>query len=1074
MPHRSTLLAVTLPFVLLNPALAAAQAQERRSVDPVGLQRLEAVAGGADNVSLNRATGTPRFVRLARATRSGVTRQAAGTSDAEKHNRSMAFFRQHASVFGLGDPYSTLRSARVQRDPLGGTHVAYAQVHRDVPVFAGELKAHFDGSGELTAVSGTVLPNITVNPDPSVGRDAAAASALAAVLKGADATGLSVRRTRLYVYRTGLAQGIEGQNHLAWEVEIGDGVSSRELVYVDAHTAVVLDRVSGIHDALDRRAYDNFGNFPATPFWSEGDAFPTASAEANNVIQFAAETYNLYSTTFGRDSFDGNGATMHSIFNASQPNLCPNAFWNGVFTAYCAGVSPDDVVGHEWTHAYTEFTHNLIYAWQPGALNEAYSDIFGEMVDLLNGTGSDSPGTNRTAGTCSAFETFPPVLRVNSPANIAGNYAAGGAQFGPPLTATGLTGNLVLATDAADAAGTSTTDGCSLITNAAAIAGNIAFIDRGSCGFVVKVKNAQNAGAVGVVIGNVATSANPNTPVTMGGVDPTIVIPSVNIGFNSATTIKAELGGGVNVTLRQNAPATTDNSFRWLVGEDATAFGGAIRDMWTPTCFNDPGKVSDTQYFCGLGDNGGVHTNSGVPNHGFALLVDGGMYNGRTVNAIGMLKVAHLYFRAMTVYQGPASDFSDHADALEQSCTDLTGVALTGFNGLPSGQAITAFDCAQVAEMTAAVELRTPPTQCNFQPLLSKNAPDRCDLATTRQVLIFKDDFERMPRGWSVSHETPSDSFTPRDWEWVHELPDREGSAFFGVDPNIGTCAPGGDESGVLHLDAPSITLASGVVAPRLTFDHWVSTESGFDGGNLMISVDDGAWQPIAQASFTFNPYNTTLFTLAQGNTNPLAGQPAFSGSDGGSVEGSWGRSHVDLGAHVGPNQKFRLRFSLGTDGCAGTFGWFMDDFTLYTCTSRTLPTVTINDVAVNEGNEGKSDAVFTVSLSHAYHQPVTLRYRVLEGTADEGSDYIVEGRDDDRHHGDDDELTVTIPALSVSAPITVQIRGDRRPEGNETFFIQLLKPRNATIGDGMATGTILNDDGPVLTNTSSGCGSNR
>ena len=61
------------------------------------------------------------------------------------------------------------------------------------------------------------------------------------------------------------------------------------------------------------------------------------------------------------------------------------------------------MIAHEWTHAYTDYTHNLIYAWQPGALNESYSDIFGEIVDVTNGHGLDTPDTKRTAGGCSTF-----------------------------------------------------------------------------------------------------------------------------------------------------------------------------------------------------------------------------------------------------------------------------------------------------------------------------------------------------------------------------------------------------------------------------------------------------------------------------------------------------------------------------------------------------------------------------------------------------------------------------------------------------------------------------------------------
>mgnify|MGYP001823259213 FL=1 len=161
---------------------------------------------------------------------------------------------------------------------------------------------------------------------------------------------------------------------------------------------------------------------------------------------------------------------------------------------------------------------------------------------------------------------------------------------------------------------------------------------------------------------------------------------------------------------------SADNSYRWLVGEDATAFGGAIRDMWRPECYGDPGKVGSASYWCSAEDNGGVHINSGVPNRGFALLVDGGSSNGETIAALGLTKAAHIYWRAMTVYQGPVSDFADHADALEASCADLIGFDLPALSTAapttsPSGIVISEADCAEVADAIAAVELRTEPTQ---------------------------------------------------------------------------------------------------------------------------------------------------------------------------------------------------------------------------------------------------------------------------------------------------------------------------------------------------------------------------
>jgi hypothetical protein len=139
-----------------------------------------------------------------------------------------------------------------------------------------------------------------------------------------------------------------------------------------------------------------------------------------------------------------------------------------------------------------------------------------------------------------------PFLRVHTPAGIAGFYDLGTAVFGPPLTAGGVSGAVVLALDDANVAGPSTTDGCTALTNAAEVAGRIALLDRGTCGFVVKVKNAQNAGAIAVVVAdNVAGSP----PAGLGGADPTIVIPSGRVTLADGTLLKANLNAGITATL---------------------------------------------------------------------------------------------------------------------------------------------------------------------------------------------------------------------------------------------------------------------------------------------------------------------------------------------------------------------------------------------------------------------------------------------------------------------------------------------------------------------------------------------
>jgi Zn-dependent metalloprotease len=930
--------AVTSILAAAAQAASASPAATQASID-----RLKTEYRGA-KVSVSPATGTARFVRLGPASmlRMGPAVMQSRKDPAAYSTAAISFVDRHAAAFGLRNASAELALRKADRDGQGQTHLTYDQQYGGLPVFGATLKAHFDSRGQLKVVNGVLVPDLDLSVAPTRSAAEAAASAVAFVKPKKGSGMLAARKSRLLIYREGLVKGVPGENRLAYEVEVGNGKNVREFVYVDAHTAKAIDRFSGTPDALDRRAYDSLGatapgpNYPANPFWSEGDAFPTGVTEADNMIAASEETYNLFLNGFGRDSFDGAGATMDSIFN--RGNACPNASWNGVFISFCPGTTSDDVTAHEWGHAYTEYTDGLIYAWQPGALNEAASDIFGETVDLLNGRQTDAPDAVRAQGSCVVNNAPAPGVTIHSPAAIAGNKAVGTAGWNPFEFSE--TADVVVANDGV--AGGTLSDGCcagptfactaNSWTNAADVAGKIALVDRGVCGFSIKAHNALLNGAVGVIVANnVAVPAVLNMGVTAGFVPE---IPALMISQSDGNAIKTQLAlpTAVNATMSRSAPDY--NNVRWLMGEDAAAFGGALRDMANPTCAGDPGKVSDAEYFCGAADNGGVHFNSGVDNHAYALMVDGGTFNGETVSAIGLTKAAHIYFRAKIAYQHVATDFADHADALEQSCSDLTGVNLASLaTGAPSGQVISATDCAQVASAIDAVQFRTPPTQCNFQPLLAQAPPAVCPPGKSPKNL-FADNFNSgtssMDR-WIETHEGTPD-FTLRDWSVVGDLPDsRAGKAFFAPDPTFGTCAVGGDESSVLHLDSPIITLPSTAPAPRVVFDHWVATEPLWDGGNVKVSVNGGAWQTIPDAKFIYNAYNATI-NPAPANTNPLAGQRGFTGTDGGAVDGTWGRTIIDLAGIAEPKDRIQLRFDFGTDGCGGAFGWYIDDVQILQC----------------------------------------------------------------------------------------------------------------------------------------------
>jgi hypothetical protein len=160
------------------------------------------------------------------------------------------------------------------------------------------------------------------------------------------------------------------------------------------------------------------------------------------------------------------------------------------------------------------------------------------------------------------------LFRVDSPASLAGNYAMGTAEFGPTLGYPGLSGQLVQALDAVNAAGPSNTDGCTAILND--VNGKIAFLNRGTCGFAVKTKNAELAGAIGVVIGdNAAGAAIDLAGSGDGAFDKSITIAAVRVTLATANAIRGALAtDSVQVNLGTDPSSTlrgADNMGRVLL-----------------------------------------------------------------------------------------------------------------------------------------------------------------------------------------------------------------------------------------------------------------------------------------------------------------------------------------------------------------------------------------------------------------------------------------------------------------------------------------------------------------------------
>jgi hypothetical protein len=145
-------------------------------------------------------------------------------------------------------------------------------------------------------------------------------------------------------------------------------------------------------------------------------------------------------------------------------------------------------------------------------------------------------GANVTIGVPQVLNAGTPLMTVTAPAKVAGIYQVGTASFGPALFSPGVTAEVMPVVDTAPNLGLACNPLSAL--NAAAVAGKIALVDRGTCTFVVKAKNVQNAGALGMIVADNVVGSPPGG---LGGTDPTVTIPAVRITQADGNTLKAAL-----------------------------------------------------------------------------------------------------------------------------------------------------------------------------------------------------------------------------------------------------------------------------------------------------------------------------------------------------------------------------------------------------------------------------------------------------------------------------------------------------------------------------------------------------
>jgi hypothetical protein len=313
-------------------------------------------------------------------------------------------------------------------------------------------------------------------------------------------------------------------------------------------------------------AWDVFSDFPGTGLYP-GAEFPEtwyssaladkrAGVDQDNtapdiVAQFSSN-FNFY---LGLDNNHGAQPDLVVVLlHELAHGLGFQNFVNEATGANLGGISEGGRFSPVQTDNYSrhtlDTTNGLFWDQMTQAERQASAVRYGRVV---------WDGIEVNAGVPNVLFFGSPEVRVISPAAIAGIYQFGQAAFGSPISSPGVSGNVVAAVDAADAAGPTTTDGCTAFTNATAVAGNIALIERGTCGFVVKAKNAQDAGAIAAIIYNNAANAG-SAPPGMAGVDPTVTITSVSLtradGLSILANIPVVASLSLNLSIRAGADAS--------------------------------------------------------------------------------------------------------------------------------------------------------------------------------------------------------------------------------------------------------------------------------------------------------------------------------------------------------------------------------------------------------------------------------------------------------------------------------------------------------------------------------------
>lgn len=325
---------------------------------------------------------------------------------------------------------------------------------------------------------------------------------------------------------------------------------------------------------IDRQLVTNPEAAVASPF-----GWHNTATETTNGTQYS---YTRGNNVFAYSDYEGTNPTNPTTYATPSSGTFPNLVFDHPYGG--TGVRPTAYIKAATTNLFymNNVMHDLWYQYGFNEVNRNFQQVNygrgGRQGDFVMAEAQDAsqsttnPGINNanfstpSDGNKPRMQMYlwdvgprPKLLTINSPATIAGEYDAANNVFEPGNVvipaSPGISQDLVLFNDGIG----DTSDGCSVAVNSAALNGKIAVIRRGDCTFAIKVKAAQNAGAIAVIIVNNDT-ANPNQLINMSGDDATITIPAISVTYNTGEAIIGAMANEtVNIKIK-NDPTGFVNS----------------------------------------------------------------------------------------------------------------------------------------------------------------------------------------------------------------------------------------------------------------------------------------------------------------------------------------------------------------------------------------------------------------------------------------------------------------------------------------------------------------------------------